>query len=181
MFLELISTRRSIRQFTPQPLTGDQIAVLTEAALRAPSSRGMNPWEFVVVTDAALLARLAAVKPHGAAFLSGAALAIAVCADPRRCDVWVEDATIAATYIQLAAHDLGLGSCWVQIRLRAHADGRPSGAAVADLLALPPQVEVEVIVAVGHPAEKKKPHPVASLQREKLWHNRHGQPLAMTR
>lgn len=181
MFLELISTRRSIRQFTPQPLTGNQIAVLTEAALRAPSSRGTNPWEFVLVTDRALLAQLATAKPHGAAFLAGAALAVVVCADPRRGDVWVEDAAIAATYIQLAALDLGLGSCWVQIRLRSHADGRPSGDVVAGLLALPPHFQVEAIVAVGHPAEKKKPHPVDALQGEKLWHNRHGQPLAMAR
>ncbi len=178
MFLELIRKRRSIRQYSTQSITEEQTTILLEAALRAPSSRGLNPWEFVVVTDRALLERLADAKPHGAAFLAGAALAIAVCADPLRSDVWVEDATIAATYIQLAAHDLGLGSCWIQIRKRSHADGQPAATFVAGLLGLPPALEVEAIVAIGHPAETKQPHRANRLQREKLWLNRHGQPIA---
>jgi nitroreductase len=174
MFLDLIRRRRSIRQYTPQPLAEGQIATLAEAALRAPSSRGLNPWEFVLVTERDTLEQLGKCKPHGASFLAGAALAIAVCADPQRSDVWVEDAAIAATYIQLAAQDLGLGSCWVQVRRRD-----PAAKLVAGLLALPPNLEVEALVAIGHPAENKRPHPDGSLQREKLWRDRHGRPYPL--
>ena len=62
MFLPLIQKRRSIRKFKPQPVEPDKVEMLVEAALRAPSSMGSNPWEFVVVTDPAVLQRLSKAK-----------------------------------------------------------------------------------------------------------------------
>ena len=89
-------------------------------------------------------------------------------ADPERSDVWVEDASIAAIILHLAAADLGLGSCWIQIRKRPHESGTSAGEHIAGLLKLPENLEVESIVAIGYAAEEKKGHAEESLQREKL-------------
>ena len=66
MFIELLRNRRSRRKFEDRPVEKEKIDLLVEAALRSPSSKGINPWEFVVVTDPEIIARLAAAKPHGA-------------------------------------------------------------------------------------------------------------------
>jgi nitroreductase len=173
MFIDLIRKRRSIRRYDSTAVEESKIETLIEAALRAPSSRGFNPWEFITVTDRETLKRLSKAKPHGASFLAGAPLGIVVCADTAKSDVWVEDAAIATIFIQLAAESLGLGSCWIQIRKRLHDDDRTASAYIAELLHLPPRLTVESMVAVGYPAEDKKPHAAAELQYEKVFLNRY--------
>jgi len=122
MFIELLKKRRSIRQFKDKPVEKEKIDLLIEAALRSPSSRSLNPWEFIVITDKSTLYELSCSKPHGASFLKNAALGIAIIADPEKCDVWIEDSSIASTYIQLAVESIGLKSCWIQIRKRFYKD-----------------------------------------------------------
>lgn len=176
MYFELIEKRRSIRRYAETPIPKDKIDRLKEAVLRAPSSRGVNPWEFVFVTDRDLLSALARAKPHGSSFLAGAPLGVVVCADPSKSDVWVEDASIATIFIQLAAEALGLGSCWIQIRERMHTEDKSAADFIADRLHLPGHLAVEAMVAVGFPAEQKTPHPKDSLQFEKIFLNRYGNP-----
>jgi nitroreductase len=168
MFIDLLRARRSIRRFQDRPVEKDKIEVLMEAILRSPSSRGFNPWEFVVVSDPAMLARLSKAKPHGAAFLKNAPLAVVVCADPERSDVWVEDAAIASIILHLAAADLGLGSCWIQIRQREHDEKQSAGEYIAGLLGLRKGLEVESIIAAGYSAEEKPGHPASSLLFDKV-------------
>ncbi len=172
--IELLRKRRSIRKFEQRPVEADKVDLLMEAALRSPSSRGLNPWEFVVVTDPETIAALAQSKPHGAAFLKGAPLAVAVCADPHKSDVWVEDVSIAAIILHLTATDLGLGSCWIQLRKREHASGRTAGDYAAGVLGLPSGMAVAAIIAIGYPAQHPAPHPKASLAYEKVSVNRYG-------
>jgi len=178
--MELIRQRRSVRRFQARPVEKEKVRDLLEAALRAPSSRSLNPWEFVVVDDTSLLAELAGAKPHGASFLAQAPLGIVVCADPARCDVWIEDCAIAVTFVQLMAQSLGLGSCWIQIRKRDHAHGGSAGAHVARVLKLPDKLTVEAMIAIGYPAETKPPHPARNLLKERLHWNRFDQPYPYT-
>jgi nitroreductase len=176
MVMSLIQKRRSIRRFLAKPVEVEKIDLLIEAALRAPSSRGLNPWEFIVVTNGDLLGKLSQAKEQGSAFLKNAPLGIVVCADPDRCDVWVEDATIASVFIQLAAESLGLGSCWIQIRERMH-DGKKSAQAyVAEILHIPAKMQVESIIAVGYPSEQKSPHRKDELLYEKIYMDIYGKP-----
>lgn len=174
MFLSLIQKRRSIRSYKEKSITSEKIDMLVESALRAPSSRGFNPWEFIVVTDTGLLDKLSKAKPHGASFLKHAPLGIVVCADPEKCDVWVEDASIASIFIHLAAESIGLGSCWIQIRKRMHDNIKTAQEYVRSLLNIPEKLNVESIIAIGYPAEKKPPHPEESLQYEKVFYNQYG-------
>jgi nitroreductase len=163
MFMSLLRKRRSIRRFLDKPIEKETLDLLVEAGLRAPSSRGVNPWHFVVVTDREMLDRLAQAKEHGSAFLKNAAAGIVVCADAFKSDVWVEDASIATTIIHLAAASLDLGSCWIQLRERMHAPQQTAEAYVAEQLRLPPGLKVLAIVALGYPDETKAPHARESL------------------
>lgn len=174
MFLSLVQKRRSIRQYLEKPVEKEKIELLIEAALRSPSSRGFNPWEFIVVTDRGLLEKLSKAKTHGASFLKNAPLGIVVCADPEKCDVWIEDASIASIFLHLAAESLGLGSCWIQIRMRMHDQTKTSQEYVQKLLNIPENLNVESMIAIGYPAESKPPHRKENLQYAKVFYNEYG-------
>ena len=81
---------------------------------------------------------------------------IAVCGDSNQSDVWVEDCSIATLLLHLQATDLGLGSCWVQLRLRAHDDNQSAAVYTAELLGLPAHIQPLALVGIGYPAETKK-------------------------
>ena len=98
---------------------------------------GINPWTYIFVDDADLLAGLSRAKEHGSDFLKNAALGIVVCGDESKSDVWVEDCSIAAVVSHLTAHSLGLGSCWIQIRNRAHSIEKTAEQYVQELLGTP--------------------------------------------
>jgi nitroreductase len=149
------------------------VALLVEAMLRAPSSRNINPWEFVIVDDRELLTQLSSAKQHGSDFLKSAALGIVVCADSTKSDVWVEDSSIASIIVHLTAQSIGLGSCWIQIRNREHARDVTSERYIQNLLGLPEHIRVESIISIGHPAEKKMPLPASTLEYDKVRHNRY--------
>ncbi len=166
--IELLRQRRSIRQFTEQKIESEKIEILQEAVLRSPSSRNFDPWEFVFVTDNAILTELAEAKEHGSEFLKGAQLAIVVCGDQTKSDVWVEDCSIAAIIAQLTAQSLGLASCWVQIHKRMHDDHMTSNHYVKEILNLPDGLSVESIIGIGYAAESREPKDANDLEYEKI-------------
>ncbi len=175
MLLDLLRTRRSVRQFESKPIEQDKLDLLLEAMLRSPSSRGLNPWEFVVVRDPQTLSELARAKPHGASFIKNAPLAIVVCGDAGKSDVWVEDCSIAALIGHLTAADLGLGSCWVQLRMRDHDAQTTSDQFVKKLLGLADNIMVEAVIAIGYPKEDKPGHAKSSLLYDKVSFEKYGQ------
>ncbi len=169
--IELLRGRRSIRQFTEKPVSQEDLDTILECVLRAPSSRGLNPWDFVVIDNKELLAEIAACKPHGAAFVKSAPLAVVVCGDPERCDVWIEDCSIAALLLHLAATDLGLGSCWVQVRLRENDQVGTAEQFIKEKLNIPETLRVEAIVAIGHAKDEKQGHAKETLLYERIGYN----------
>jgi nitroreductase len=176
MILPFIQTRRSIRKYQKRPVEPDKTQMLIEAAIRSPSSMGAQPWEFVVIDDPDVLNKLSRAKPQGSAFIKNAPLGIVVCADPERSSAWVEDASIACTYIQLTAESLGLGSCWIQIRDRMHDQTKPGETYVAEVLSIPKKMKVEAMIAIGYPDEKKAPHKKEELLWKKVYRNHYGKP-----
>ena len=155
--IELIRRRRSSRTYTKEPVDQQALDLLVETLLRAPSSRSINPWEFIVVDDPELLTRLSSAKVHGSTFLKGAPLGIVVCADSTKSDTWVEDCSIASILVQMVAESLDLGSCWIQIRLRPHDEDTTAEAYIQELLGLPPHITVQSIISIGHPSQKQPP------------------------
>lgn len=172
--LEILRQRRSVRQFAERAVEQEKRDDLIEAALRAPSSRGRSPWEFIVVTDSGLLQKLGSAKEHGSAFLAKAPLAIVVAADPERCDVWVEDCAIAAIILQLTAESLGLKSCWAQIRKRPYDEQTSAEDYLKNLLGLPENHVIDCVIGIGYPAEEKAGHPRSSLCDGQVHNNRYG-------
>jgi len=167
-FAALIKQRRSIRQFTDELLTPEQVEAILKAGLMAPSSKSKTPWEFVVIEDKEMLKVLAGCKEHGAGFLEGCALAVVVLANTMESDVWIEDASVASIYMQLQAEDLGLGSCWCQIRNRVTAEETDTNELIRHLLNIPYQLDVLSIIGFGHKAQERKPFNEEKLQWEKI-------------
>lgn len=163
-----------MRKFTEEELTQEQVVALLKAGLMSPSSKRSNCWRFIVVDDKETLDKLSRCKESGSSFLKEAALAIVVTADPLASDVWIEDASVASILIQLQAEDLGLGSCWIQVRERYAATGMPSDEYVRGVLDIPLQLQVLSIIAVGHKGMERKPFDEAHLQWEKIHINKYG-------
>ncbi len=149
-FLQLIKQRKSCRRFQNRKVEADKKEILISSALLAPTSKNSRPWEFLVIEDQKTLEALSFSKPHGSKLLKYAPLAIIVMADPEKSDVWVEDTSIASIYLQLAAEDLKLGSCWVQIRERSHSTGIKSEDYIRRILNIPEHLRITSIIALGY-------------------------------
>jgi len=175
MFTELLKTRRSIRKYQDKPLEKDTLDTILKSALLSPTSRGLRPWEFVAVTDRAMLHKLAGCKEHGSAFLSDAAAAVVVVADTAGGDVWIENTSIASIVMQLAAHDLGVGSCWIQVRGRYHSQDMKAEDYIKDALGIPASYAVESIVAFGYAGEEKASALEPELPHAKIHRETYGQ------
>lgn len=167
-FHDLITNRRSIRSYTDKEISADDVKTIMEAALMAPTSKSSRPWQFVIVEDSARLEALSKCKEAGAMPIAKAPLAIVVAVDVEASDPWIEDAAIAATYIQLQAQDLGLGSCWIQIRGRYTDRDLESETYVQNVLDMPDTILPVAIITIGHPAEEKKPQNLEKLLWEKV-------------
>jgi len=172
MLFELLKQRRSIRKFEDRAVEKDKVDILLKSALLSPSSRARRPWEFIVVTDKELLKKLSRCREHSSQFLEGAPLGIVVIADPKASDVWVEDASIASIIIQLVAQSMGLGSCWIQVRNRLSSDNGTAEDYIKQILGIPEHYCVENIIAVGYPAEDKKPYDEGQLLYDKIHFNK---------
>ncbi|MCB9480408.1 MAG: nitroreductase family protein [Desulfobacteraceae bacterium] len=166
MFFELIRNRRSSRSFEDKKIDSEIIDLIKEAALRAPSSRSLNPWEFIFSTDQTIIEKLSRAKTHGSSFLKSAALAVTIAADPKKCDVWIEDSAIASIYIQLACEALGLKSCWCQIRKREHDNSLSAEDYVKQVLGIPENLRVLSIIGTGFPAGPVKGHDISYVQNQ---------------
>lgn len=172
-FKDLIKQRRSIRKYTEQELDQDQVVAIMRAALMCPSSKSTRGWEFVLVDDKQMLQQLAGTRKMGAELVAGAALAIVVLGNPDVSDVWVEDASIAAFAIQMQAEELGLGTCWVQVRNRTDAEGESTDLRIHELLNIPDNLRVLNMVAIGHKAMERNPQNEDKLMWEKLHINQY--------
>lgn len=165
--LELLKTRRSIRKYQDKKVEQEKVDAILKAALMAPSSSNRRSWELYVVEDKEKLSKLSKCRERGSQLLEGAALAIVVAIDGEPYDVWIEDASIAAVIMQLAAHSLGLGTCWVQVRGRQYNETTSSEDYIKEVVGISETAKVECIIAIGYPDEVKEPH-----DEEKLLYNK---------
>ena len=168
-FSNLVQMRRSHRKFTDEELTGDEVKLILRAALMSPTSKRQRGWHFIVVDDKTDIEKLSEAKDMGAQFLKGAPLAIVVLGNPSENDCWVEDSSIAAISMQYQAEDLGLGSCWIQMRGRGLSDGVSADEVIRGILDIPEDQSVLCVLAVGHKADERKPQNEDRLK----WENVH--------
>ena len=152
--LEAILTRRSVREYTPEPVPGELVHELLAGAMQAPSAGNQQPWHFVLVTDRRQLNALAGVLPYGKS-LFASPLGVAVCADlelEQYPGFWVQDCSAATQSLLMAAHAKGLGGVWLGVYpLEERVQG------VRQILGLPGHVVPLCIVALGYPTAKSEP------------------------
>jgi len=151
---EAIKGRRSVRAYTREEVSEEEVNKLIEAARSAPSAGNIQPWELVIVRDPTIKRRLATAALDQT-FIEEAPVVIVVCANEmmsgwgygsRGTNLYCLQDTAAATQnILLAAYALGLGTCWV---------GAFREEEVRKVINTPRGVRPVAIVPVGHPAEK---------------------------
>lgn len=153
-FLEVIEKRHSVRKFTDEPVDRSLLDAIIGIAQTAPSSKNCHSSAFMVVEDKDTLTALSEMRERGSAFLKGAPAAIVVMGDRSKTDIWVENASISATFIQLAATAMDLGSCWVHVRGRMRSkDDESKGTAedyLRSLLGIKEEYGVLCVIALGH-------------------------------
>ncbi len=147
--IDNILARRSIRAFTDEIVSRETFDVLLHAAMAAPSACNLQPWEFVVVDDPAVLEQLYGMIQFGA---SGKPCAIVVCGRTQHIP-WGDggyaiDCAAAVQNLLLAATSLGLGTLWI---------GSHDEAKVRELLSIPEPIKVMSVIYVGHPAIERIP------------------------
>ena len=168
-FKNLVQQRRSHRKFTTEEIDSEDVKMILRAGLMSPTSKGQRAWQFVVVEDKTDLEKLADAKDLGGAFIKDAAMAIIVLGDPMQNDCWVEDGSIAAISMQYQAEELGIGSCWVQMRGRGLSDGTTADTVIQGVLGIPENLSCLCILALGHKADERKPQNEDKLK----WENVH--------
>ena len=149
--LDLIKRRRSIRKYTSETVSDDDVRMLLEAAMAAPSANNAQPWGFVVVRDAERRQQLAEAHPWSKMCADAPAVFVVV-GDPERSDHWVEDTSAATQNLLLGVTALDLGAVWVGIYPRTERETY-----VKRVLSIPDQRRVLCLVPVGHPAESRPP------------------------
>ncbi len=144
---DAIRTKRAVRKFSNQPLPVDSMHAILNAGRRSQSSKNNQDWQFIAITDKSILKELSQCG-EWAGHLAGAALAVAILTpDPMEKFQYLFDAGQAAAFMQLAAWEMGIGSCPASIydpeRARA-------------ILAFPPAWHVRVMLSFGYPADEAK-------------------------
>ncbi len=144
---EAIQTKRAVRKFLDKPISAETLREIVNAGRRAQSSKNMQPWHFIVVTDKERLKALSETGTY-AGHIAGAAAAIAIITPPidTRFSVMF-DAGQSASYMQLAAWDLGIGSCLATIY-------EPEKA--RQLLGFPEDMQIHVAISFGYPQDENE-------------------------
>lgn len=169
--LEILKSRRSIRKYKDTPIEKDKIDKIIKSALLAPSSMNKKPVELIVVNEKSTLEKLEKCKNMGTLALKTSPVAIVVIGDSLTSDVWIEDASIVSTLIQLEAESLGLGSCWIQIRNR-QGENDNSEKEVRNVLNIPDNYGVLSIITLGYKDEEKIPYDESSFNFNKIHYNK---------
>lgn len=152
--LAAMQARCSVRQYSEEPVPQELLDRIIRAGLLSPSGRRRRPWELIIVRDRGTLDKLAECRDSGSAMLAGADAAIVVLGNPDVADTWIEDCSIVMANMHLEASASGVGSCWIQGRMRTAADGRSTQDFVAELLGVSEPWQLEAILSLGMPKEQ---------------------------
>ena len=166
--LEIMRSRRSVRRYTDEKLSGDQLKKIVSGALLAPSGHSKYPCEFIVVTNRELLEKMSHCRKGVAKMLEGAAAAIVVIADKDKSDTFVEDSCVAMMNMELVATSLGVGNCWIQVRNRDAEDDTPSENYLRGILNFPENFACQAILSLGYPAKTPRARELDKLNFDKI-------------
>jgi nitroreductase len=162
--LDTMLRRRSVRTFTDEPVSEEDLEKVLDAGMLVPTGKGVRPWHFIVVTNPERIRSLIGCRKGGPKMLETATAVIAVLGDTTKTDTCIEDSSVAMAHMHLMASTLGLGSCWLQVRLRPSAeDGVSTEEFIRQRLHFPEEMELEAMLVLGHPAKAPVPHTLEEL------------------
>jgi nitroreductase len=144
---DALAKRASARDYMDQPVPKDMLEKLVDAGRRAPSARAVEPWEFVVITERAMLDKLAGIISTGVFLKQATACIVVFCKETK---YYLEDGSAATENILLAATDLGLGTCWIA------GDKKEYCAEVSKLLGAPDHLKLVSLISVGWAVREPK-------------------------
>lgn len=156
-FSEVVKARHSVRKFDGRPVERDEIYEILEEARLAPSSKNTRSSGFMIIEDKSTLEAISEMRESGSAFLAGASAAVVVLGDASKSDLWVENASISATYVMLSAANKGIGNCWIHVngRPRSKTDASKGTAEqyLRELLGIKDNMRPLCVIALGYEAE----------------------------
>ena len=124
--------------------------------------------EYRAITDRTVIGFLAQCKEHGAGPLTTAPLALVLTADADKADTWIEDSSIAISFMMLMAEEQEIGSCWCQIHLRSSAEGKDAEETVCNILGIDSHMRIVGILALGIPEKRNPAHALDELNWDKV-------------
>lgn len=149
--LKTIHERRSIRKYTNEPVTDEQVETILRAGMMAPSAGNQQPWQFIVIRDQNKLKEISERHPY-ASFVKDAQVGIIVCGDEtlavRHKDFWVQDVSACTQNMLLAIHDLGLGGVWISSYPNVE-----RAKIFSDVCNLPKHIVPLAFIPLGYPAQ----------------------------
>ena len=150
--IKTIFARRSIRKYTKESISSEDLKTLLDAAMAAPSASNRQPWHFIAVTDRKTLDKLANAHSYGK-MLYEAPLCITVCGDTSIAErFWVQDCSAATQNILVGVTTLGLGAVWLGVYPR-----KERVKDVKEILSIPEGITPLCLISIGHPDEEKEP------------------------
>lgn len=167
-FITMLQNRRSIRKYTDEAIPEEKLQKIVQAGLLSFAGKGLNPWEMIVVRDKEMLKKMSDCRAGCGTMLDGADAAIVVLGDSDKSDTIVEDCSIVMAYMHLMADTEGVGSCWLQGRLRSAEDGSSTEEYLRNLLHYPEHMKLEAVLVLGMPAQHPQPHTLEDLQYDKV-------------
>lgn len=170
--LEVMQKRRSVRTYTGEAVAEEDVTCILQAGLLSASGKAIRPWEFIVVRNKETLKSMSQCRVAGSKMLEAADCAIVVLGDEEKSDVWVEDCSVAMANMHLMADSLGVGSCWIQGRLREAPGGRTTEAYLRELLEFPENYRLEAILSLGMPQNHPGAYELGDLLGEKVHRER---------
>ena len=166
--LEIMRTRRSVRKYTTQEISDEDIKKILNAALLAPSGHSKYPCEFIVVKNRETLNKMSQCRVNVAKMLEDAACAVVVIADKEKSDTIVEDCSVAMMNMELEATSLGIGNCWIQIRGRDAENGSTSEDYLRGILNFPENFACQSVLSLGYPDKMPRQRELDKLKFEKI-------------
>ena len=166
---EAVRARRTIRTFTGKKIPRSDLERIVDAGRLAPSARNRQTWDFIVITEMAVLVQIVSRFQPPSKYdtfedgpFDGTSAIIAVVVDGSS-EYWREDGSAAAQHILLVARDLGWGSCWIEGQMRPHEDS------LRELLRVLDGKRILLLIALGEPVRWSASPPKRQLYEVLHW------------
>ncbi|MFX1561726.1 MAG: nitroreductase family protein [Promethearchaeota archaeon] len=146
--MEAIRNRRSIRQYLTKEVEEEKINAILEAGRWAPSASNRQPWHFIVIRDPKMREQLGAIHPNGS-WMKDSPVVIVVLGNPsKHPNYYLCDPHQAVQNMLLAAHSLGLATCWMGVR------GKDLELDFKKLLGVPEDIRAICAISIGYSNQK---------------------------